>query len=84
MTEHEFDLLDELYFVITYSELQAKLVWEHEILTMELGKLYERKWIKILDKSTMLEMENMPDKIDQNDYLFLATKQGLLAHNCRD
>lgn len=84
MTEHEFDLIDELYFVITYSELKDKLIWKHEILTMELGKLYERKWVKIIDKSTMLELESMPDDISQANCLFLATKQGLLAHNCKD
>ena len=83
MTDHEFDLLDELYFVISYFELLDKLGWEQEVLTTELCKLYDRKWIKILDKLTLLELENMPKNIEQGDCLFLATKQGLLAHNCR-
>lgn len=84
MTDLEFDLLDELYFVISFQEILATLSWSSEVLSEELEKLLQKEWIKTIERETMLELTLVPPTADYHKYLFLATKKGLLAHNCKD
>ena len=84
MTDLEFDLLDELYFVISFQSILVELNWSSEVLTQELEKLLHKEWIKTIETETMLELTHMPPTADFHKYLFLATKKGLLAHNCKD
>ena len=84
MTDLEFDLLDELYFVISFQEILAELSWSTEVLSEELEKLLHKEWIKTIERETMLELTLVPPTADYHKYLFLATKKGLLAHNCKD
>lgn len=84
MTDLEFDLLDELYFVISFQEILAELSWTSAVLSQELEKLIQKEWIKTIERETMLELTQVPSTADYHKYLFLATKKGLLAHNCKD
>lgn len=82
MSDLEFDVLDELYFVQSYSWLIDATGFEDELLKKVLKKLVSKKWIKCLSSMT----EDIPyddldfDKDFRNIY-YLATKSGLLAHN---
>lgn len=83
MTDREFDLLDELYFVESIDNLVFKLGWTHQELYSELKNLFEKNWIKIMSKTTKLEIK-LPDfPSDFQDYEYLASKKGLMAHNTR-
>lgn len=84
MTDLEFDLLDELYFVISFQEILVELNWTSDVLSQELEKLLQKEWIKTIERETMLELTLVPPSADYHKYLFLATKKGLLAHNCKD
>ncbi len=81
MTDEEFNVLDELYFVIPFSELRNLTEYEDEILIKTLMSLKEKGWIKFLKDVDMEwdEINLTNDQIQQT--LFLATKSGLLAHN---
>lgn len=81
MTNNEFDLLDELYFVQHYSYLKETLGWEDDQLLVTLQSLFEKQYIKCLYEPD----EEVFDQIDLNskgkDLYYLASKKGLMNHN---
>lgn len=84
MNDQTFELLDELYFVIKFEALQAILGWERAVLLAELTALLQKKWIKCLDEKDNIwdiAPQDLPTIADS--CLFLATKEGLKAHNGR-
>ncbi|MBS9524106.1 hypothetical protein KIH41_08460 [Litoribacter ruber] len=84
MSEAEFDLMDELYFVQSYAYLKEAMGWDDEQLLAILQKLYGKGYIKcmtepdseIFDKADILKAGR--------DYYYLATKKGLMYHNTRE
>jgi hypothetical protein len=84
MTSDEFDLLDELYFVTSYHELKGSLDWSEDRLYKTLVALDGKAWIKCMNaKSEELPTREIDLKNAFREYHYLATKQGLLAHNGR-
>jgi hypothetical protein len=84
MSDSEFDLLDELYFVSSYEELQSR-VPELELQLKNLIKsLISKGWIKCMMQYSDEEINDL-EKFDLNykKYNYLATKTGLLAHNSK-
>ena len=81
MSDDEFDLLDELYFVQPYSILQEALGWEDKQLLYTLGLLKEKGWIKCFTSPDQecFDVINLCEM--GKDLLYLATKKGLMAHN---
>ena len=84
MTEQEFQLLDELYFVISFAELEDSAGMERRELLQTLESLWERGWLRCyngvdneLDPG-QADIKNLFDK-----YHYLASKAGLMAHNSR-
>jgi hypothetical protein len=81
MTEDEFDLLDELYFVQHFDYLKETLGWEVHRLLTTLQSLHEKSFIKCLKAPD----DEIFDKINfhtQGTHLYyLATKKGLMEHN---
>jgi hypothetical protein len=84
MTDTEFDVLDELYFVQSYGVLHGQLQISEEALRETLVQLARKGWVKVL-RSHDEEVE--PEEAHRTEryanYYFLATKAGLLAHNSR-
>ncbi len=82
MTDLEFDVLDELYFVQDFDFLKGELDLKDSLLVETLELLYKKEWIKCL-KNHSEEVEagkaNIREKF--KEYLYLASKKGLLAHN---
>lgn len=82
MTDEEFDVLDELYFVISFEELKETTLMPEEKLISVLKSIYSAGWIKVMET---VDDELPKSAIDltnkASDYFFLATKSGLLAHN---
>ena len=80
MEDAEFDVLDELYFVISYGDLFNNLDISEKILKEVLVKMVENGWLRIYNN-----MEEEAEEIDLinnfRSYFYLASKKGLLAHN---
>lgn len=84
MSEAEFDILDELYFVISFEELQEKVQMEEEVLKLELGNLIRKGWVRVLEKKSDNSVEDLHSfNKNYKFYNYLASKEGLLAHNSR-
>jgi hypothetical protein len=81
MTNDEFDLLDELYFLHPYPYLKSSLDWEDARLLMNLAILLEKGWIRCYAAPDQEIFEALPMTDRGKDFYYLATKQGLLNHN---
>lgn len=81
MTSKQFELLDELYFVIGYHDLKESLEWSDEELCAELTQLFSEGWLRVFKSpSDTTDFELISDEILMNSFL-LASKAGLKAHN---
>jgi hypothetical protein len=82
MSDEEFDVLDELYFVQSFNHLLDNCDLGHELLVKTLENLWKNGWIKVLVNVDEEEKQELVD-ISKNakQYFFLATKKVLLAHN---
>ena len=85
MTDLEFDVLDELYFVIAFQDLQHTLSIDERELQEILYNMIGKGWVKCMISFTE-EAAPLKDDFIQNyhNYQYLATKAGLLAHNSKD
>ncbi|TXK23265.1 hypothetical protein FVR03_22805 [Pontibacter qinzhouensis] len=83
MSENEFDLLDELYFVTSYTDLRSTLSLTDDELCAGLKRLLEQGYIKIFypDPDTEQEFNEKAFSHHCKEYFFLATKAGLIVHN---
>lgn len=81
MSDDEFDLLDELYFLQSFGYLKETLNWEDERLFLTLQKLLERGWIKCYHSPDQEVFETVDFSKQGKNLYFLATKAGLLKHN---
>lgn len=81
MTDDEFNVLDELYFVQSFRELVELSGYQESELISVLISLQKKGYVKFL-KDVDEEWSVNTLKHDQFlDSYFLATKKGLLAHN---
>lgn len=84
MSDEEFDVMDELYFVQSFNYLIEELEMSAEELKEVLKTLLSKGWVKCFYN---MNDEVFEDKLDFDnefkDYYYLATKPGLLAHNGR-
>ncbi len=85
MTETEFDIIDELYFVTSFRQLANSLLLNHNELCQGLQALVRQGYIKCFYPDPDTEIEYNPANFNQNCpyYYFLATKAGLMLHNSR-
>ncbi|MFN3761379.1 MAG: hypothetical protein ACK4SF_19365 [Algoriphagus aquaeductus] len=81
MSDREFDLLDELYFVQGYTYLKESLGWEDQLLMETLNTLYTQGMIKCLAGPDNERFDQVDIFIEGKDLYYLATKKGLMAHN---
>ena len=79
MTDAEFDILDELYFVISFKDLQNQLDMDEMDLIEHLRKIFEKGWVRIFD-----DPESTADVLFSTESIssafLLASKSGLKAH----
>ncbi|WP_026998444.1 hypothetical protein [Eisenibacter elegans] len=83
MSDEEYDLMAELYFLQSFADLTAQLEYPSHILQQTLKNLWSKGWIRcyvtaseeILDESLV----DLDTKFES--YYYIATKAGLLAHN---
>ena len=81
MSEDEFNVLDELYFVQSFDELIDLSGYPAEELIPVLRSLDAKGWVRFMkDVDTDWQDENVSE-VELKQSYFLATKKGLLAHN---
>ena len=85
MTEIEFEIIDELYFVTHYTQVRDALFLTDEELCISLKDLVLNGYIKCFypDPDTEVEYNKATFNESCHKYFFLATKAGLMAHNSR-
>lgn len=81
MSETEFDLLDELYFVQTYEFIKNSLGWTDDLLLETLDSLYKGGMIKCLVTPDSERFDSVDIFSEGKNLYYLATKKGLMAHN---
>jgi len=84
MSDLEFDILDELYFVTPFETVRSTLSMDETELKQALQSLIDKGWVKCFHPGSI---EVVTEALDFDDkfrsYHYLATKEGLLAHNSR-
>lgn len=83
MTDIEFVILDELYFMVDYDSIHKSTKLEENILENCLENLVKKEWIAIFknDNSAELIYDNVTFQDNFKSYYYLATKKGLFEHN---
>ena len=84
MNDTQFDIMDELYFVISFDDLKSKLDIKDFELSGNLKEMILKGWVKCFEQNAELEKNEISfeDKVFRT-YNFLATKKGLFEHNSR-
>lgn len=83
VTDLEFEILDALYFTVSFKQLQKDVSTEERLLKDSIISLMEKGWVKCLDIASEDEVDINKVNEGFNKFNFLATKEGLLAHNSR-
>ncbi|SNR34269.1 helix-turn-helix domain-containing protein [Hymenobacter mucosus] len=85
VTDPEFDILDELYFVTSFPDLARKTGLTPPELERHLRSLLEQGLVRSYwpDPDTELAFEESSFGAIVRDCFFLASKEGLLQHNTR-
>ena len=80
MTDAEFDILDELYFVISFEDLQNQLNMDEMDLIEHLRTIFEKGWVRVFDDPD--SAADVPfSTVSITSAFLLASKSGLKAHN---
>lgn len=84
MEEIEFDIIEECYFVIGYEDLKQEVMQEDQVLQKGLVALLQKGHLQQMyfdrDAGDYIKKEEV-DLAHLADYSYLASKEGLLAHN---
>jgi len=81
LSEIEYDVLEELYFVQSIQSLEKKCALSVASLEEILLELYKKQYIKLLDQN-FNEINNFMNE-DFLRFQFVISKKGLFAHNSR-
>ena len=82
MTDVEFDIIDELYFVTAYVDLKEATEFFDEKLRINLIHLARKGWIRVyksVDEESEIDQLDLEKNLES--YYYLASKKGLFEHN---
>ena len=84
LTEIEYNILDELYFVTSYGNLKEESGYDDNQLRLNLIELIKKGFVKVYRKmDEEIEEDNLDMENSFDSYLYLASKKGLFEHNSR-
>jgi len=82
MTDEEFDTLDELYFLQSYNDLKKLVNIQEEKLKDVLAGLLKKGWLRCyVNPNDEIDYNEVKFQKEYRNYYYLASKEGLLAHN---
>ena len=82
MSDEEFDIIDELYFVTTYADLKRATEFSDDQLKTNLINMVKRGWVRVyksVDEESELNRLDLENSFQS--YFYLASKKGLFEHN---
>jgi hypothetical protein len=82
MTTIEFDLLDELYFLVDFEHLLRETPYQEHEIRDALEQMIIKGWVRCYHPSQeeiITELSRF--RQEYRKYRYLASKEGLLAHN---
>lgn len=84
MTDLEFEIMDQLYFVISYDDIVKESNLESSIVRPVLWAMIQRGWVKCLRNPELeIPVDEAQFKANYRNYHYLATKKGLFVHNAK-
>ena len=84
LTEQEFNVMDELYFVTPYSQLKNLVQLSDALLKSTLVVLIQKGFVVQLVFNENEYAKNLSGMLnDIENHAYLCTKEGLLAHNLK-
>ena len=85
VTDPEYDIVDELYFVTSFNDLAQRTNLSAAVLEYHLRELLEQEYVKCFypDPDTEQAYEITSFGAIARDCYYLVTKAGLLEHNTR-
>lgn len=84
MSEEEYDIMDQLYFVTSFEDVKEQSGLDNAVISSVLWDFITRGWVKCFDgPEKEVEVGNEDFRTNFENYHYLASKQGLLAHNVR-
>lgn len=82
MTDDEFDVLDELYFIRDFNSLSDSLDISEENTRDILESLITKNWVRVFyPQDREIAYDSSKYHSDYKKYYYIASKEGLLAHN---
>jgi hypothetical protein len=82
VSDLEFDVLDELYFIQSFAGLVEATQLEERELKEVLMKMQGKGWIRCyFSASDEIHHEEIDIEVNYRQYLYLASKDGLMKHN---
>jgi hypothetical protein len=86
LTDIEYDVLNAIYFVESFEHIVAECAKPPSIVGDVLKQLIHRKYVVPMrwdEEKTEFVRSFIYDTDNMNAYSYLATKEGLMAHNSR-
>lgn len=82
MSEIEYDLLDEMYFLVSFQHLLNETPYDEPSIKAALKAMLEKGWIRCYEGNEEQPISDTAafEQAYQH-YRYLATKEGLLVHN---
>ncbi len=81
MSDLEYDILDELYFLVHFKELIEQFGLSDDEIKPTLMKLFKKGWIRCYeDPDHELDAGQVDLELHYRNYYYLASKEGLKAH----
>lgn len=84
MNEVEYDIMDQLYFVTSFEDIKQQTGLEDDVILSVLWNFINKDWVKCFkDPEKEVEVREDDFRTKFEKYHYLASKQGLFAHNVR-
>jgi hypothetical protein len=86
LSDIEYDILNAIYFVEPFSTLIAECDTPEKIIADVLKQLIDKKYVTPMqfdEEKQEYVRTYFHDSDNMNAYFYLATKEGLMAHNSR-
>ncbi len=84
MTETEFDVMDQLYFVVSFQDLRDSTEFDASLIKTTLWGFLSNGWVKcLINPEDEIEVSEEEFLRNFGNYYYLASKTGLLEHNLR-
>jgi hypothetical protein len=85
MSDLEYDVLDELYFIQSFKDLKSTLQWDDAMLRSTIERLFSKDWVRCyLTPTEEIFLDDIDIETQYHKYYYMASKDGLFAHNSSD